>query len=104
MKTYIRWFRDIRLADIGLVGGKTASLGELYSQLQAAGVRVPDGFAVTAEAYRALLDAGGLRHRLAGILENLRVERRRRRWPRRAQSSAGSSRARRCRRASRSRS
>ena len=58
MTTYIRWFRDIGLADVGLVGGKTASLGELFGQLGAAGVRVPDGFAVTAEAYRALLDAG----------------------------------------------
>ena len=74
MTTYIRWLRDIRLADIGLVGGKTASLGELYSQLEAAGVRVPDGFAVTAEAYRALLDADGLRHRVAGILQKVRVD------------------------------
>ncbi len=74
MTTYIRWFRDIRLADIGLVGGKTASLGELYGQLGAAGVRVPDGFAVTAEAYRALLDADGLRARLAGILRSVRVD------------------------------
>src|SRR6266508_3517829 len=74
MTTYIRWFRDIGLADIGLVGGKTASLGELYGQLGAAGVRVPDGFAVTAEAYRALLDADGLRERIARILDRVRVE------------------------------
>ena len=74
MTTYIRWFRDIGLADIGLVGGKTASLGELFGQLGAAGVRVPDGFAVTAEAYRALLDADGLRERIAAILDRVQVE------------------------------
>ena len=74
MTTYIRWFRDIGLADIGLVGGKTASLGELFCQLGAAGVRVPDGFAVTAAAYRALLDADGLRERIAAILDRVRVE------------------------------
>ena len=74
MTTYIRWFRDIGLADVGLVGGKTASLGELFGQLGAAGVRVPDGFAVTAEAYRALLDADGLRERIAAILDRVQVE------------------------------
>lgn len=71
MASYIRWFRDIRLADVALVGGKTASLGELYSELGAAGVRVPNGFAITAEAYRALLDADGLRARLAAILKGV---------------------------------
>lgn len=71
MKLYIRWFRDIRLADIALVGGKTASLGELYGELAAAGVRVPNGFAVTAEAYRALLDANGLRQRAGAMLKGI---------------------------------
>ncbi|WP_245333892.1 PEP/pyruvate-binding domain-containing protein, partial [Bradyrhizobium guangdongense] len=56
--SYIRWFRDIRLADVPLVGGKTASLGELYSALTPEGVKVPNGFALTAAAYRdALTDA-----------------------------------------------
>jgi pyruvate,water dikinase len=71
---YIRWLRDIRLADVALVGGKTASLGELYGELGAAGVRVPDGFAITADAYRALLDRGGLRDRLAAILKGVTGE------------------------------
>jgi pyruvate,water dikinase len=74
MTSYIRWFRDIRLADVPLVGGKTASLGELYGELGAAGVRVPDGFAITAEAYRALLDANGLRERVATILKGVTGE------------------------------
>jgi pyruvate,water dikinase len=53
--TDIRWFRDIRLADVALGGGKNASLGELYSALSEQGVRVPNGFALTAEAYRNAL-------------------------------------------------
>lgn len=57
---FIRWFRDISLADVALVGGKNASLGELYRELTPAGIRVPDGFAVTAQAYRHFLSAGGL--------------------------------------------
>jgi pyruvate,water dikinase len=69
--THIRWFKDIRLEDIPLVGGKTASLGELYSALAPEGVRVPNGFALTAAAYRdALAQAGAweeLRALLAGV-------------------------------------
>ena len=67
----IRWFRDLTLDDLPLVGGKNASLGELYRELSAAGVRVPDGFAITAEAYRALVEAGGLRDRIAGLLRDI---------------------------------
>ena len=69
--TYIRWFRDIALTDVPLVGGKTASLGELHNELTAAGVRVPDGFAITAEAYSAIVGRDGLRDRIAGLLEGI---------------------------------
>ncbi len=56
---FVRWFKDIGLDDVGLVGGKTASLGELYSALSPQGISVPNGFAVTAAAYRsALLETG----------------------------------------------
>ena len=56
---YIRWFKDLRIEDVPLVGGKTASLGELYSALAPQGVKVPNGFALTAAAYRdALSDSG----------------------------------------------
>jgi pyruvate,water dikinase len=75
MTEYVRWFRDIRLSDVGLVGGKTASLGELYGELRSAGVRVPNGFAITAKAYRAILDADDLRGRLAALLEGVTGER-----------------------------
>lgn len=52
----IRWFRDLSLSDLPLVGGKNASLGEMFRALTPLGVRIPDGFAVTAEAYRDALD------------------------------------------------
>ena len=68
---YIRWFRDIGSDDAALVGGKNASLGELYRELRSAGVRVPDGFAVTADAYRALVESGGLRERIATLLQGI---------------------------------
>ena len=58
-QTYIRWFEELGVKDVPQVGGKTASLGELYGGLRAAGVKVPNGFAVTAQAYRdALTEAG----------------------------------------------
>jgi pyruvate, water dikinase len=71
---YIAWFRDIRLDDLPRVGGKNASLGELYGELTTAGVRVPNGFAVTGEAYAALLDESGLRNRLQALLEGVSGE------------------------------
>ena len=71
MESYVRWFRDIRLRDVPLVGGKTASLGELYSVLSKQGVKVPNGFAVTAAAYRDALTAAGAWHRLHALLDAL---------------------------------
>jgi pyruvate,water dikinase len=67
----IRWFRDIRLDDVSLVGGKTASLGELYSVLSAQGVKVPNGFALTAQAYRDALTAADAWDRLHALLDGL---------------------------------
>ncbi len=68
---YVRWFEDLGLDDVGMVGGKTASLGELYSMLSRRGISVPNGFALTAAAYRAaLLQQGAweeLRKLLAGL-------------------------------------
>ena len=48
---YIRWFDELSLNDIPLVGGKNASLGQMIGQLHAQRIRIPDGFAVTASAY-----------------------------------------------------
>jgi len=75
---YVRWFSDIRLDDVALVGGKTASLGELYSTLSGQDIRVPNGFAITARAYYDALtaaDAWGTLHGLLDRLEKTDVER-----------------------------
>jgi pyruvate, water dikinase len=71
MKRYIRSFLEIGLHDVGLVGGKTASLGELYSVLAAQGVAVPNGFAVTADAYRDALSQPGVADALHQLLDGL---------------------------------
>jgi pyruvate, water dikinase len=68
---YTRWFKDIRLEDVALVGGKTASLGELYSVLAPQGVRVPNGFALTAMAYRDALTKAGAWEELRGLLAHV---------------------------------
>ncbi|MBP7777585.1 MAG: phosphoenolpyruvate synthase [Acidobacteria bacterium] len=59
-QTFIKWFADITIADIPIVGGKNASLGEMVRELAAKGVRVPDGFAVTADAFRHFIRQAGL--------------------------------------------
>jgi pyruvate,water dikinase len=71
MAKYIRSFLEIGLGDVGLVGGKTASLGELYSALASEGVAVPNGFAVTADAYRDALTQPGIADELHRLLDGL---------------------------------
>ncbi|HEX9684830.1 MAG TPA: phosphoenolpyruvate synthase [Burkholderiales bacterium] len=66
-------FAALRMKDVADVGGKNASLGEMMSQLGGAGVRVPGGFATTAQAYREFLAQGGLDQRLARRLRGLDV-------------------------------
>ena len=67
-------FRDLRLDDVPRVGGKNASLGEMISQLSGLGLRVPDGFATTAAAYRDFLAQDGLADRIDAVLRTLDVE------------------------------
>ena len=68
---YIRWFEDIRIEDVPLVGGKNASLGEMYRELIPKGVKIPNGFTITAEGYWHVVESAGildeLRHTLAGL-------------------------------------
>ena len=71
MTKYIRSFLGLGLNDVGLVGGKTASLGELYSALASEGVAVPNGFAVTADAYRDALSQPGVADELHRLLDGL---------------------------------
>jgi pyruvate,water dikinase len=68
---YIRWFAELGLDDIPLVGGKNASLGEMYRALSATGVRVPPGFAITADAYREFLQEAQLDQKITAVLKDL---------------------------------
>ncbi len=68
---YVRWFDAIRLEDAPLVGGKNASLGELHSVLSSEGVRIPNGFALTAQSYRDALTAADAWVRLTTLLKGL---------------------------------
>jgi len=69
--TYTRWFNEIGIGDVPLVGGKNASLGEMYQNLTAEGVRVPNGFAVTATAYEYVLTHNDAWQRLHAVLDGL---------------------------------
>ncbi len=69
---YVVELAELGRDDVARVGGKNASLGEMLRELTAAGIRVPPGFAVTAEAYRAYLAANDLEDELAARLDELR--------------------------------
>lgn len=68
---YIRWFEEIRIEDIPEVGGKNASIGEMYRELQNTGIKVPNGFAITADAYWHMLQAVGAVDALKNIMKGL---------------------------------
>ena len=67
----IRWFAALGINDVPLVGGKNASLGEMYRELAPKGIKVPNGFATTAEAYRLFLRESDLDRRIREILRDL---------------------------------
>jgi pyruvate, water dikinase len=69
---FIAWFETLRKDDVARVGGKNASLGEMVQQLASKGVRVPGGFATTAEAYRSYVEANGIRAALAARMRALK--------------------------------
>jgi pyruvate,water dikinase len=69
---YLRFFDEIGIEDVPLVGGKNASLGEMYRKLSAEGVRVPNGFAITAESYRLMLEEAGAWGPLHSVLDELK--------------------------------
>ena len=68
---FVRWFAEVGLGDVGLVGGKVASLGEMIRELSPLGIRVPDGFAVTAEGYRHFISAAGLEEKIGELLSGV---------------------------------
>jgi pyruvate, water dikinase len=71
---YIHLFQDIRIEDIPIVGGKNASLGEMYKELTAQGVKVPNGFAISAQAYWYVLEQAGILTSLRRTLDGLRPD------------------------------
>ncbi len=70
----VLWFEDVGIADIPLVGGKNASLGEMIRQLTPKGVNVPTGFATTAYAYRYFIEQAGLEKTLRQLFSDLNVD------------------------------
>lgn len=72
MQDYIRWFNQISYKDVPLVGGKNASLGEMLSQLGKKGINVPDGFALTSQAYWHFLKENKLEEKLKKLVVNLK--------------------------------
>ena len=70
-QAFILWFDEVGIADIPLVGGKNASLGEMIQQLAPKGVNVPNGFATTAAAYRYFIAQAGLEPKLHQIFADL---------------------------------
>ena len=64
----IRWFDEISIDDVELVGGKNASLGEMYQELSGAGVRVPNGFATTSRSFTEFLRQGQLDRKISEII------------------------------------
>jgi pyruvate,water dikinase len=69
--SYVRFFEEFGIEDVPLVGGKNASLGEMVRKLSAEGVRVPNGFAITADAYRYMLEKAGAWAALHDALDGL---------------------------------
>jgi pyruvate, water dikinase len=67
----IRWFDEITINDVPLVGGKNASLGEMYRELTSKGVRITNGFAITADAYRYLVKDGGILPEMEKVLAGI---------------------------------
>lgn len=70
-KSFVLWFNELGIEDVPLVGGKNASLGEMYQNLTKKGVKIPNGFAVTAYAYRHFLERGNIKNEIKEILSDL---------------------------------
>ena len=70
-KKFILWFNELTIEDVPLVGGKNASLGEMYRNLTSKGVKIPNGFAATSYAYDYFLEKAKIKNELKAILKNL---------------------------------
>jgi pyruvate,water dikinase len=74
MNKYIIWFKNINIGDVNLVGGKNASLGEMYQNLQNLGIKIPNGFAVSTEGYDRFLDSNNLKEKIDDIMKTTDVK------------------------------
>jgi len=72
-KSFVLWFEEVGTHDVGLVGGKNSSLGEMIQELTAKGVNVPGGFATTAYAYRYFIESAGIEAKLRALFADLDV-------------------------------
>ena len=70
-ENFVKWYSEVGIADVPIVGGKNAALGEMYSNLVPLGVNIPDGFALTADAYRYFFEKTGLNKDIEEILADL---------------------------------
>src|SRR3989344_3160635 len=70
-QNFVKWYKEVGIADVPSVGGKNAALGEMYSNLVSLGVNIPDGFALTADAYRYFFKKTGLDKKIKEILSDL---------------------------------
>ena len=68
---YVKWFEEVGTGDVALVGGKNASLGEMIRNLLVQGVNVPSGFAITADAYKYVIEKAGIREKIGEALADL---------------------------------
>ena len=68
---YIKFFKELNNKDVPVVGGKNASIGEMFQELVPMGIKVPNGFAITSEAYWYLLDSAGIREKIKDLLEGV---------------------------------
>ena len=73
-KAYVVWFKDVGIEDINLVGGKSASLGEMIRALTPLGIQIPDGFAITSNAYWRFIDYNNLREKIREELQGLNID------------------------------
>ncbi|UCH71831.1 MAG: phosphoenolpyruvate synthase [Thermoplasmatales archaeon] len=71
IKEFIKWFEDLKITDVSSVGGKNASLGEMIRSLGSKGVSVPSGFAITAYAYKYMIEKAGIDEQIKQILSDL---------------------------------
>jgi len=71
---YIRWFKEITIKDVPIVGGKNASLGEMYRYLTPKGINIPNGFAITAKAYFDFLKKGKIQKEIEQVLSQSNLQ------------------------------